>query len=66
MEKNRLVEKFPGLANYRSVSACQLNYEKVSEKKMEEKRIGNYQSVGNILKGQGRDRTKIGSILSQY
>ena len=66
MSKNKLVDKFDGLTNYRSASACHLNVSVEGEEKINNKELENYHSVANFDKLKRQQRGKISSIMSQY
>ena len=51
IQKNKVVDKFVGLTNYRSASACQLNVSIEGERGMGEKALANYQSVSSLCQG---------------
>ena len=51
MQKNQVVDKFVGLTNYRSASACQLNVSIEGERGMGDKAVANYQSVTSLCPG---------------
>ena len=66
LNKNKVIDKYQGLTNYRSASACQLNVSIEGERKFEDKLADHYHSVAQLQKCKREGRGKISSIISEY